>query len=52
MKGLKTVFENEDAARLLNYLISYKEIITKTENKNEINVEIEVLPKPDEILIK
>ena len=50
MKGLKTVFENEEAVRLLNYFISYKEMITKPENKNEI--EIEVLPKPEEIVIK
>jgi hypothetical protein len=33
MKGIKTVFENEEAARLLNYFISYKELITKNENK-------------------
>ena len=52
MKGLKTVFENEEAVRLLNYFISYKELITKPENKNEVNIEIEVLPKPEEIVIK
>lgn len=33
LKGLKTVFENEEAVRLLNYFISYKEMISKTENK-------------------
>ena len=37
MKELKAVFENEDAVRLLNYFISYKEVISKTKNKNELN---------------
>ena len=26
-----TIFENEDAVRLLNYFISYKEIVNKNE---------------------
>ena len=52
MKGLKTVFENEEAVRLLNYFISYKEMISKTENKNEIGVEIGAIPKTEEIVIK
>ena len=32
MTTSKTVFENEEAARLLNYFISYKELCTKNEN--------------------
>jgi len=52
MKGLQTVFENEEAARLLNYFISYKEVISKTENKNEPIVAVGVLPKPEELTIK
>ena len=32
MKESTIVFENEDAVRLLNYFISYKEIV----NKNDI----------------
>jgi hypothetical protein len=46
MKGLKTVFENEDAVRLLNYFVSYKEMVSKTGNKNESGVAIGVLPNP------
>ena len=67
MKELKAIFENEDAVRLLNYFISYKEVISKTENKNEIDplddppadasvddseFTINVLPKPEEAVIK
>ena len=52
MKGLQTVFENEEAVRLLNYFISYKEMINKTETKNEIEVEIGAIPKTEEIVIK
>jgi hypothetical protein len=46
MKGLKTVFENEDAVRLLNYFVSYREVISKTENKNEGATPIGVFPNP------
>ncbi len=42
MKCSKTVFENEEAARLLNYFISYKEIVTKTENKIDSNIVVDV----------
>jgi len=52
MKGSKTVFENKEAARLLNYFISYKEVIRKTENKNDSSITIGVLPKPEEIVVK
>jgi hypothetical protein len=67
MKELKAIFENEDAVRLLNYFISYKEVISKTENKNEIDplddlpaddsvndseFTINILPKPEEAVIK
>jgi hypothetical protein len=33
MKGLQAVFEGEEAVRLLNYFMSYKEMITKPKNK-------------------
>ncbi len=52
MKGLQTVLKNEEAARLLNYFISYKEMITKTETKNEDSLSLGALPKPEEIMIK
>ena len=67
MKELKAVFENEDATRLLNYFISYKEVICKTENKKELDAlddlpadssveesefTINVLLKPEEAVIK
>ncbi len=52
MKGTTTIFENEEAARLLNYFISYKEMISKTENRSQEVVEIGSLPKPEEIVIK
>jgi hypothetical protein len=52
MKGLKTVFKNEDAVRLLNYFISYREKISKTENKNESGITIGALPKTEEIVVK
>jgi hypothetical protein len=50
MKGLKTVFEKEDAVRLLNYFTSYNETISKTENRNRITMG--VLAKPEEIVVK
>ncbi len=46
----KTVFENEDAVRLLNYFISYKEIVNKTKNhpdNDPNNFKISVLPQKD-----
>ena len=33
------IFENEDAARLLDYFISYKKIISKNEFKNDVHSE-------------
>ena len=51
MKGLKAVFENEEAVRLLNYFISYKEMINKTENKAAIDVEVGTLPRNEEIVV-
>ena len=45
MKGEKVIFENEDASRLLDYFISYKEIV----NKNEITISV---PKHEELIIK
>jgi hypothetical protein len=59
--------KNEDAMRLLNYFISYKEVISKTERKRELGdldelptdpsvdepeIAINVLPKPEELVIK
>lgn len=35
MERLTTVFENEEAVKLLNYFVSYKEIINKTENRDK-----------------
>jgi hypothetical protein len=32
MPESKAIFENEEAVRLLNYFISYKEIVNKNEN--------------------
>jgi hypothetical protein len=67
MKEMKAIFENEDATRLLNLFICYKEVICKTENKNETRAlddlpldapedesefTISVLPKPLELAIK
>lgn len=56
MKEFKTVFKGEDAVRLLNYFISYKEIVGK--NDSNLNsslgedLEMAVLPKPEELLVK
>jgi hypothetical protein len=67
MKEMKAIFENEDATRLLNLFICYKEVICKTENRNETSAlddlpldapegesefTIGVLPKPIELAIK
>jgi hypothetical protein len=34
----ETVFENEEAVRLLNYLVSYKEFVNKNENNSSRNL--------------
>jgi hypothetical protein len=59
MTEFVTVFENEEAARLLNYFISYKKMITKNEPEFDQNdlvddygVRIGVLLKPEDLLIK
>ncbi len=55
MQELKAVFENEEAARLLNYFIFYKEIVKKNENRpaNIIDsVKIEVLPRTELLAVK
>ena len=67
MKELKRIFENADAVRLLKYFFSYKEVISKTENKNELGdfgdlpadpsvddpeFTINVLTKPEELVTK
>ena len=52
MRGITTVFENEEAARLLNYFIFYKEIISKTESKDDDDLVAGILRKPEELTIK
>jgi hypothetical protein len=52
MRGITTIFENEEAARLLNYFISYKEIISKTKSKDGNDLVGGVLQKPEELTIK
>ncbi len=57
MKGSKIVFENEDAVRLLNYFISYKEIVNKNESNSTHNLDedikpIEIMSEPERITIK
>jgi hypothetical protein len=42
MKGMQTIFENEEATRLLNYFIAYKEIVTKTENKIDSSIATDI----------
>ncbi|MGA3060655.1 MAG: hypothetical protein ABSD92_09835 [Candidatus Bathyarchaeia archaeon] len=53
---LMAVFENEEAERLLNYFISYKEIVKKNENhpskQGNDEIKIAVLPTPQELSIK
>lgn len=56
MRKSQTIFENEEAVRLLNYFVSYKEIINKTEkNQNEQvdeGLTITVLPPQKETILK
>lgn len=57
MRETKAIFVNEKAKRLLNYFISYKEIINKTENNNSNNpinndIVVEMLPEPEHIALK
>jgi len=52
MKELLTVFENDEAARLLDYFISYKQIINKNEIPMFDSSTIAVLPKPEELTNK
>ncbi len=53
-----TVFENEEAVRLLNYFASYKHLIGSNENetvKNDIlpdAISVGVLPQPEELTLK
>ena len=54
-----TVFKDEEAARLLDYFISYKELINHRENcdvpsKSDVDrgVTLGVLPEPEELLTK
>ena len=57
MKGSKIVFENEDAVRLLNYFISYKEIVNKNESNSKHDLDedvkaIETISEPERITVK
>jgi hypothetical protein len=52
MPESKAIFVNEEAVRLLNYLITNKEIISRNENHSGNPITIEALPKSEEILIK
>jgi len=56
MKEFKTVFKDEDAVRLLNYFISYKEIVNKNDGHLSSPVdegfEMPALPKPEELAVK
>ena len=56
MPETKAIFVNEEAVRLLNYFITYKEIISRNENRPGIPIDdgitIEALPKPEVALIK
>ena len=45
------IFENEEASRLLNYFISYKEIVCKNEKHTQDNITLELMP-PQEITIE
>jgi hypothetical protein len=52
-----TIFENEDAVRLLNYFISYKEIFNKNENKPSPNLVNDgnataIVAEPERIVLK
>ena len=59
-----TIFENEEAVRLLNYFVSYKVIISKNANAtseepstvpdlaDDYGVSVGVLPKHEVLLIK
>jgi hypothetical protein len=56
MQETKAIFENEEAVRLLNYFISYKEIVSKNEthpiNSVDDEVSIAVLPKSELLVVK
>ncbi len=59
MTEYMTVFENEEATRLLDYFISYKQLISHNENEDipsktdaDTSVALGVLPQTEELLIK
>jgi hypothetical protein len=57
MPELKAIFMNEEAVRLLNYFISYKEIISKNEITPTVkfsgNVNaVEIIAEPERIALK
>ncbi len=53
-----TVFENEEAAKLLDYFITYKKMISRKENKKTNNknpsdeVTVGLLTQPEVVTIK
>jgi hypothetical protein len=56
MQKTKAIFENEEATRLLNYFLSYKQIVNKKENHpvNAVDdaVRIAVLPRNELLIVK
>lgn len=57
MPELKAIFVNEEAVRLLNYFISYKEIISKNEINPADNLSgnvnaVEIIAEPERIALK
>ena len=56
MQESKVIFENVEATRLLNYFISYKEIVCKNESHpvsaDDDAFRIAVLPKRELLVVK
>jgi hypothetical protein len=56
VKEFKAVFKDEEADRLLNYFISYKAIVSKDDNHQNIHVDDDLkiadLSKPETLLPK
>lgn len=57
MSASKAVFVNEEAVRLLNYFISYKEIVNKNESISAYNLgddvnAVKMIAAPERIALK
>jgi len=52
MKASLTIFENDEAARLLDYFIFYKQIVAKNEIPTDYSSTIVSLLKAKELTIK